>query len=67
MKLIDYIHHRRKLFGRKASARQYAKKLGITEGHLSRICRGKLTPSFKLLQRIVEVTEGEVRLEDFTQ
>lgn len=65
MNLKDYLRDRRERFGMKFTARHFAKKLGITEGHLSKIVRGKQLPSFHLLKKIVECSEGMVQLDDF--
>lgn len=65
MKLKNYLQLRKKALGKSGSARQFAVILGITEDHLSKVALGKRNPSFRLLQRIVENSEGIVQLSDF--
>lgn len=67
MKLKEYLTYQRKLLGTKFTARHFANELGITEAHLSRIAHEKILPSFRLLRKIVQHSEGLVNLEDFAR
>lgn len=45
--------------------RQIAVRLGISQPFLSMLCSDKRRPGLDLLERIEELTEGEVTLRDF--
>ncbi len=45
--------------------RQIAMRLGISQPYLSMLCSDKRRPSISVLDRIEELTEGEVMLRDF--
>jgi transcriptional regulator with XRE-family HTH domain len=45
--------------------RQIAVQLGISQPHLSMLCSDQRQPSLQVLERIEELTEGEVTLRDF--
>lgn len=42
-----------------------ARELGVTQAAVSRILTGQRRPSWRLMARIMEVTDGAVRPEDF--
>jgi len=47
------------------SQHQIARQLGISQPFLSMLCAHKRRPSLTTLERIEELTEGEVTLRDF--
>lgn len=59
MKLAQWI------FEQHDSQRQIAVQLGISQPYLSMLCAHKRQPSIWVLERIEELTEGEVTLRDF--
>jgi 3,4-dihydroxy 2-butanone 4-phosphate synthase / GTP cyclohydrolase II len=42
-----------------------ARRLGISSGHISDLCRGRFWPSRELAQRIYDMTGGAVTPNDF--
>ena len=59
MRLTRWIHEQQE------SQRQIARRLGISQPYLSMLCAHKRRPSLRVLERIEELTEGEVTVRDF--
>ena len=59
MKLRDWMD------GRKLSQPALAAKLGVTQATVSRYASGDLTPSLAVIQRLDELSDGEVSFVDF--
>lgn len=54
------VNFREYLFKKRITQVEFAKKLGISRGHLSQILHGTKHPSRKLAKKIEEETEGKV-------
>lgn len=59
MKLREYLEKNR-IF-----QAEFAKKIGVTQGIISYYVNGRTMPTRKNMQRIIEVTGGEVTADDF--
>ena len=44
--------------------KQFGDLVNASQSTISRICEGKVAPSFKLLKKIIEATGGDVSVED---
>ncbi len=60
MDIYDYFYKRKKETG--FELRDFAKMIDITATHLSLLINGRTPPSFKLAQKIEDITDGEVTL-----
>lgn len=54
------MNFREYLFKKRISQVEFAKKLGVSRGHLNQILHGNKHPSRKLAKKIEEETEGKV-------
>lgn len=61
----DVMRLSRWIYEQQDSQRQIAVQLGISQPYLSMLCADKRRPSLTTLERIEELTEGEVTLRDF--
>jgi transcriptional regulator with XRE-family HTH domain len=61
----DVMRLSRWIYEQQDSQRQIAVRLGISQPYLSMLCSDKRRPSLTTLERIEELTEGEVTLRDF--
>ncbi len=61
----DVMRLSRWIYEQQDSQRQIAVRLGISQPYLSMLCSDKRRPSLTPLERIEELTEGEVTLRDF--
>lgn len=48
----------------KLRQREFARRLGITESHMSYLLDGKRKPSLRLAKKIIRATGGEVTITD---
>ncbi len=58
MKLVEYLEKK------KISKAQFAKKLGVTDSFMYKICAGSRRPSVELAREIIKVTQGKIKLDE---
>lgn len=62
MDLCDYLYKQKKLNG--LTIRKFAELLNYSREHINQVVNGKLIPSKKLAQKIVDATNGNVTLHE---
>ncbi|MCB1115641.1 MAG: helix-turn-helix transcriptional regulator [Chlamydiia bacterium] len=53
------------LKSRSVTHKNFGKMIGVSQSYVTRIVLGNQNPSLALMQRIIEVTDGEVNVGDF--
>ncbi len=60
MKVLEFIKHKKTI-----NQKEFAKKVGISKGHMSSIISGRSKPSLEVAYRIYRNSYGLVGLEDY--